>query len=253
MNITSFLSVYNKEVFRFIKVYNQTLISPVINALLFLAIFMLAIGQKWKIATDISFGEFMAPGLISMVIVQNSFANSSSSITMSKVLGHIIDFLIPPLSSISLSLAISLAAATRGIMVGILAFFAIKFFIPLSIYDFSYMLIYFLLTSMALGIIGLLCGLFANSFDQMSAVTSYVITPLSFLSGTFYSVKSLPEFWYNFSNYNPFFYMIDGLRYAVIGYHDGNLQIGMIYLIMLNIILLITAIIWLEKGYRIKN
>jgi len=253
MNITGFLSVYNKEVQRFLKVYNQTLISPVINALLFLAIFMLAIGKKISFGPNISFGEFMAPGLISMVIVQNSFANSSSSMTMSKVLGHVIDFLIPPISASQLTLAICLAAATRGIMVGIIGFFAINFFIPLTIHDWSITILYFFLISIALGTVGLLCGLFANSFDQMSAVTSYVITPLSFLSGTFYSVKSLPEFWYHFSHYNPFFYMIDGLRYGIIGYHDGDLQTGIIYLSALNITLITSAIIWLKSGYRIKN
>lgn len=253
MNFIGFFSVYNKEVKRFLKVYNQTLLSPVVNALLFLAIFMLAIGKKISFGPDISFGEFMAPGLIAMVIVQNSFANSSSSITMAKVLGHIIDFLIPPLSALNLSAAICLAALTRGILVGIIAYFAISFFIPLSIHSWTHTIIYFVLISFALGACGLLCGLFANSFDQMSAVTSYVITPLSFLSGTFYSVKSLPEFWYNFSHFNPFFYMIDGLRYGIIGYHDGNLTIGMVYLLILNIILLTTCIIWLKSGYRIKN
>lgn len=253
MNLVGFFSVYNKEVRRFLKVYNQTLISPVINALLFLAIFMLAIGKKISFGTDISFGEFMAPGLMAMVIIQNSFANSSSSITMAKVLGHIIDFLIPPLSALNLSLAICLAALTRGILVGIIAYCAIDFFIPLTIYSWFYTIIYFLLISFALGAVGLLCGLFANSFDQMSAVTSYVVTPLSFLSGTFYSVKSLPEFWYNFSHFNPFFYMIDGLRYGVIGYHDGNLKTGIIYLLSLNVILLLSCIKWLKSGYRIKD
>ncbi len=253
MNLIGFFSVYNKEIRRFLKVYNQTLISPVINALLFLAIFMLAIGKKISFGSGISFGQFMAPGLIAMVIIQNAFANSSSSITMAKILGHIIDFLIPPLSALNLSLAICLAALTRGILVGIIAYFAINLFIPLTIYSWIHTLIYFLLISFSLGAIGLLCGLFANSFDQMSAVTSYVITPLSFLSGTFYSVKSLPEFWHNFSHFNPFFYMIDGLRYSIIGYHDGNLKIGMIYLLSLNIILLISCVLWLKSGYRIKD
>ncbi len=253
MNIIGFSSVYHKEVKRFIKVYNQTLISPIINSLLFLAIFMLAIGSRISFGEDISFGSFMAPGLIAMMIIQNAFANSSSSFTMGKVLGHIIDFLIPPLSATELTLAIVLAALTRGIIVGILGFLAISVFIPIGIAHPIIVLTYFILTSFALGLVGLLCGLYANSFDQMSAVTSYVITPLAFLSGTFYSVKALPDFWYQVSHYNPFFYMIDGLRYGFIGYHDGNIAFGITYLIILNIVLLLGTIYWIKKGYRIKN
>ena len=151
------------------------------------------------------------------------------------------------------ALAIILAAATRGIIVGILGYFTINIFIPLHIHDPIIVLIYLVLTSFILGNIGLICGLFANSFDQMSMVTSYIVTPLSFLSGTFYSVHSLPEFWYKVSNFNPFFYMIDGIRYGIIGYNDGNIITGITYLIILNVILFLFAIFWIKKGYRIKN
>ena len=253
MNIYGCISVYNKEVKRFLKVYNQTLIAPIINSLLFLAIFTLAIGKKIQFGENISFSAFMVPGLIAMVIIQNSFANSSSSITMAKVLGHIIDFLIPPLSSTSLTLAICLAAATRGIMVGILSYFTFKIFIPMGIYDPLAVIIYLILTSLALGSLGLLCGLYANNFDQMSAITSYIITPLSFLSGTFYSIKSLPEIWQQVSLLNPFFYMIDGMRYSITGYHDGNLIVGFIYLCIFNLFLILISIYWLKSGYRVKN
>ena len=151
INWIGFGSLYKKEVLRFIKVYNQTLIAPVINSLLFLAIFMLAIGERIPQISGLPFAEFMAPGLISMVIVQNSFANASSSMTMGKVLGHYIDLLIPPLSASEISWAMVLAAATRGIMAGILASIAIKFFVPITIYDFTYLVIYVILTSAILG------------------------------------------------------------------------------------------------------
>jgi len=253
MNFAGFYSIYHKEVKRFLKVYNQTLIAPIINSLLFLAIFTLAIGQKINEINGIPFEVFMAPGLIAMVIIQNAFANSSSSLTMAKVLGHIVDFLIPPLSATSLTTAICLAAATRGIIVGVLSFIAIKIFIPIDIHNITITIIYFVLTASALGTIGLLCGLYANNFDQMSAITSYIITPLSFLSGTFYSVTSLPGIWQNISHFNPFFYMIDGIRYGIAGYHDGNITTGIIYLVFLNIILMIISIIWIKSGYRIKE
>jgi ABC-2 type transport system permease protein len=253
MNIYGFFSVYNKEVKRFLKVYNQTLIAPIVNSLLFLAIFTLAIGQKIQFDNNISFSSFMVPGLITMVIIQNSFANSSSSITMAKVLGHIIDFLIPPLSATSLTFAICLAAATRGIIVGLLSYFVFKLFVPMTIINPLTTIIYLLLTSLSLGALGLLCGLYANNFDQMSAITSYIITPLSFLSGTFYSITSLPTIWQKVSLVNPFFYMIDGIRYSLTGYHDGNLTIGIIYLTLFNIILFSISIYWIKSGYRVKN
>jgi ABC-2 type transport system permease protein len=247
-----FISLYKKEVLRFLKVYNQTLITPMINSLLFLAIFTLAFGGQLKIA-NLSYAEFIAPGLITMMMIQNSFANSSSSVTMSKVLGHITDLLIPPLGTLNIVISITLAALTRGIMVGVLGYISIGFFVPLQIHDFGILLIYFILINFALALIGLLCGLYANSFDQMSMVTSYVITPLSFLSGTFYSVHKLPEFWYNVSNANPFFYMIDGMRYAITGYSDNSLFIGVSYLLVFNVFLFIFACIWVKKGWRIKS
>ena len=253
MNIAGFKTVYYKETKRFLKVYNQTIIAPIINSLLFLAIFTLAIGKKVPLNDTIDFTTFMAPGLIAMVIIQNAFANSSSSVTMAKTLGYIVDFLIPPLSPYNLTSAISLAAATRGIIVGICSYLAIKIFISIEIYSIFMIIIYFALTSLCLGIIGLLCGLYANNFDQMSAVTSYIITPLSFLSGTFYSVSSLPEVWHKFSLFNPFFYMIDGIRYGFTGYHDGDIATGLIYLIILNIILGAISIFWIKSGYRLKN
>jgi ABC-2 type transport system permease protein len=253
MNLIGFISLYNKEVKRFLKVYNQTLISPIINSLLFLAIFMLAIGKRITTIGDLPFAIFMAPGLITMVMIQNAFANSSSSMTMSKVLGHITDFLIPPLSARTITFAIALAACTRGVIVAVIAYFAIRIFVPLQIDHIFIVILYAFLISYMLGLIGLLCGLYSNSFDQMAMVTGYIITPLSFLSGTFYSINSLPQFWLTVSHFNPFFHMIDGVRYGFTSYHDGNLMLGFCYLLGLNIVLTIISILWIKSGYRIKD
>lgn len=246
-------TLYKKEVWRFMKVYNQTLIAPMVNSLLFLAIFMLAIGSRVQQIGGVDFGVFMASGLIAMVMVQNAFANSSSSFTMGKVLGHITDVLIPPLSAFEVSFSIVMAALTRGVLVGMVTAVSIRFFVEFQVHDIWAICFYSFMASFLLGCLGLLCGIYANSFDQMSAVTSYIITPLSFLSGTFYSVKNLPEFWYQFSQYNPFFYMIDGIRYGLTGYHDGDLSFGALYVVAWSLVSFMSCVYILHKGYRVRS
>ena len=246
-------TLFKKEVFRFLKVYHQTLFSPVINALLLLAIFSLSIGNKVHHIGNISFQEFMAAGLIMMVSMQNAFANSSSSFTMSKVLGHIIDCLIPPICPSGILIAFTTAAILRGLLVGIITFFIIKIFVPISFYNFSYAIYCTIFATMFLGLLGILCGILSDNFDQMSAITNYLITPFTFLSGTFYSTNNLPIFWQNIAHFNPFFYMIDGFRYSLTGYSDGNIMNGAIVMITCNIIFIFIIHHLLKIGYRIKN
>lgn len=253
INIYGMTTLYIKEVMRFVKVYNQTLFAPVITALLLLAVFSLALGERVHTIEHIPFHQFMAPGLIMMVIVQNAFANTSSSFVMGKVLGHIIDYLMPPISAGEMCFAMVLAGVTRGICVGILVALAMLIFIDLSVYHIGYILFHAVAASALLALLGMLGGILSESFDQMSAITSYVITPLSFLSGTFYSVKNLPEFWHIISQWNPFFYMIDGFRYGMTGYHDGNIATGIIALLLTIIFLWFTIWYLLQKGYRIKS
>ncbi len=246
-------NLFKKETLRFLKVYHQTILSPVINALLLLAIFSLAIGDRLKDINDIDFKVFMAPGLIIMAAMQNAFANTSSSFVMGKVLGHIIDYLIPPISSNEILVAMVSGAALRGIMVGIAAFCAIYIFVPMSFHDFGYAVFCLIFATMFLGLLGMLCGIVSETFDHMSAITSYLITPLTFLSGTFYSVHNLPEFWQKIAYCNPFFYMIDGFRYGLTGYMDGNKETGIIVMLSVNIILWIIISAMLKRGYKIKN
>jgi len=246
-------NLFKKETLRFLKVYHQTLLSPVINALLLLAIFSLAMGNRFHNINDIPFKEFMAPGLIMMVAMQNAFANSSSSFVMGKVLGHIIDYLIPPISSNEMLLAMVSGAILRGILVGVITFFAISFFVPLSFHSFFYGLFCMFFATMFLGLLGMLCGIISDSFDHMSAITSYLITPLTFLSGTFYSTTNLPPFWQEVAHFNPFFYMIDGFRYALTGHMDGNMNIAITTMILCNVVLWIAISMMLKRGYKIKN
>lgn len=246
-------TLLKKEVWRFVKVYHQTLFSPVVNIILFLAVFSLSVGNHIENINGVPFAIFMASGLIMMAAMQNAFANSSSSFVMGKVMGHIVDYLIPPLGAFELLFAFGVGAILRGIGVALVAYIAISFFVTLPLFSFGALLFYLIFGCMFLGLLGILCGVLSDSFDHMSAMTSYVITPLTFLSGTFYSTNSLPEFWKNFSHYNPFFYMLDGFRYSITGAHDGNLLTGKIYILTINLILGIVLYYMIKRGYRIKN
>jgi len=246
-------ALLKKETLRFLKVYHQTLFSPVINIVLFLAVFSLSVGHHIEEINGVDFKIFMSAGLIMMAAMQNAFANSSSSFVMGRVMGNIVDCLMPPLGAIELLFAFTFGAVLRGICVATVAFVVISIFVTLPIYSFVTLIFYLVFSCMFLGLLGVLCGIFSDSFDKMSAMTSYVITPLTFLSGTFYSTNSLPEFWQKVSHANPFFYMIDGLRFSITGRSDGDILTGMIYILILNAALAGVLLKMLHKGYRIKN
>lgn len=246
-------TLLKKETRRFLKVYHQTIFSPVINIILFLAVFSLSIGNRITEIEGVSFAVFMASGLIMMAAMQNSFANSSSSFVMGKVMGHLVDYLIPPLGAFELLFAFTVGAILRGVCVAIAAFLVILIFVPLSFHSIPSAIFYLIFACMFLSLLGVLCGVVSETFDHMSAMSSYLITPLTFLSGTFYSTNSLPEFWRSVSHFNPFFYMIDGFRFGMTGHHDGSLLFGSIYIVALNLILGIILFMMIKKGYRIKN
>ncbi|MCB2081473.1 MAG: ABC transporter permease [Hyphomicrobiales bacterium] len=252
-NWLGFWTLYRKEVWRFMKVYNQTLLAPMVTSLLFLAIFSLAVGRRVETVQTVPFSEFIAAGLIMMTIVQNAFANSSSSLIMGKVLGTVIDFIMPPISAGEMTLAMALGGVTRGFLVGIIVTLSIAIFVPLSVHSLPLAFLFILLASLMMALLGLVAGIFSESFDQMAAITSYVITPLAFLSGTFYSVQHLPAFWQMINHGNPFFYMIDGFRYAMTGYSDTSVMLGIAVLTGTNIVLYLTAWLLLRSGYRIKT
>lgn len=246
-------TLLKKESWRFLKVYHQTLFSPVINIILFLAVFSLSVGGAIKEIEGVPFAVFMSAGLIMMAAMQNAFANSSSSFVMGKVLGHFIDYLIPPLGAFEIVFAYAAGAVLRGICVAIISFLVILIFVDLSFYSIGLAIFYIISSCLFLGLLGIFCGVISESFDHMSAMTSYLITPLTFLSGTFYSTNSLPEFWKNISHYNPFFYMIDGFRYSLTGHNDGSLFFGTTYILLLNLILFVLLIFLIKRGYRIKS
>ncbi len=253
MNILGTWTLFKKECWRFLKVYNQTLVAPVITSLLFLAVFHLAMGGRITEVAGVRFELFMASGLIIMSVVQQSFANTSSSLVMSKVIGMIIDILMPPFSSLEIMIAMLGACIVRGILVGIISAVAISLFIHLEAHHWWAIIYFLVMSSMLLGLLGLFAGIVSESFDHMSAITSYIITPLAFLSGTFYSIENLPAGWQVAAHLNPFFYMIDGFRYGMTGHTDSNIFLGAGVIFAANIALSLLCYRLISKGYRLKT
>ncbi len=246
-------TLYAKEVHRFLKVFTQTVFAPTVTTLLFLAIFSLALGGAARQVAGMPFIHFLAPGLIMMAIVQNSFANTSSSMMIAKIQGSIVDMLMPPLSPAELTAAFVLGGATRGVMVGVTVALATWIFIPLRLLDIGAVIFFAVAASVMLSLMGLVVAIWADKFDHMAAITNFVITPLAFLSGTFYSVERLPEPWYTVSQLNPFFYMIDGFRYGFTGHVDGSVAIGVAGLVLCNVGLWALCHRMFSIGYRLKE
>jgi ABC-2 type transport system permease protein len=252
INWMGFWTLYRKEVQRFMNVYMQTVAAPMVTALLFFAIFNLALGRAVETAAGVPYAEFLAPGLIMMTLVQNAFANSSSSILIAKVQGNIVDVLMPPLSAAEFTLAYALGSVTRGLIVGVAVLIGLLPFVDVTIHH-PFVALYFgLMASLMLGLLGIIGGIWAEKFDHIAAVQNFVITPLSFLSGTFYSISRLPEDWHIAAFVNPFFYMIDGLRYGFIGTSDGDVGVGALMVLLVNAGLLAGAYRMVAVGYKLK-
>jgi ABC-2 type transport system permease protein len=245
-------TLYVKEVRRFAKVATQTVIAPVVTTLLFLAIFALALGGATREVGGVPFAQFLAPGLVMMAMVQNAFANTSSSLLISKIQGNIVDVVMPPLSAGELTLAFAAGGVTRGLAVGLAVALAMAVFVPMEVQHPFFVLFHAFAASLMLSLVGLLAGIWAEKFDQMAAITNFVITPFAFLSGTFYSVERLPEFWRLAAHFDPFFYMIDGFRYGFIGHADASLALGAAVLIAADILLWALVYAWFRRGYKLK-
>lgn len=253
MNTIGMMTLYKRETWRFLKVWNQTLVAPMITTLIFLAILALALGGNTRLIHGVPFTHFIAPGLIMMAMVQNSFANTSSSFMIAKLQGVIIDWLVPPLSGVELTFGFVAGGITRGLMVGCTVALAMSFFVPLSLHSLGYLLGFSVLATSMLALLGLITGIISETPDQSSAFTNFVVTPLSFLSGTFYSIHDLPGIWSTISHYNPFFYMIDGFRYAMLGASDANPQTGLLVLVAVNLSLGVIAYHMMARGWRLKS
>ncbi len=246
-------TLYTREVRRFIKVYTQTLMAPVVTTLLFLAVFALVLGERASGIAGVPFLEFLAPGLVMMSVAQNAFSNTSSSIVISKVQGNIVDTLMPPLTPHELTLAICMGGATRGIMVGFVVAVAMMPFVDLSIHSLGFVLYHGVMAALMLSLLGTIGGIWAEKFDQIAAVTNFLVTPLTFLSGTFYSIHRLPEAVQTVAFLNPFFYMIDGFRYGFIGQADSEPLLGVAIMAGINAGLWLVCRQMFASGYRLKT
>ena len=246
-------TLYKKEVLRFLVVWIQTIFSPLVSSLLFLLVLSLAIGAERGEVLGVPFITFLAPGLISMQVIQQAFSHSSSSFMIGKIQGNIVDILYAPLSPAEVTLLISLASVTRSVLIAIVSIITFKLIIDIQITNYFYLIVFTFLSSFILGNIGIIAGLWAEKFDHMATVTNFVIIPLSFLSGTFYTIDRLPEFLQTISKANPFFYMIDGFRYSFLGKADGSIMIGLIYLSILSIVSWFITYLLYKKGYKLKS
>ena len=246
-------SLYKKEVLRFLVVYGQTLAGPILTSILFLIVISLAIGDERPNVLGVPYIEFLANGLIMMQVIQQSFSHSSSSIMMGKMMGTITDIINSPLSAAEVVLSSVLAAITRGILIALISTLIFIFFLDLSIQNYFLWFLYLFLAGLFLGSAGFIAGLYADKFDQMATVTNFIIVPLSFLSGTFYSINKLPDILKSLSYYNPFFHMIDGFRYSFIGQSDGSIKFGIIFLLIISFITFYISYLLFKRGYKIKS
>jgi ABC-2 type transport system permease protein len=252
LNLIGLWTLYLKEVRRFLKVPGQTLAAPVVTTLMFLLIFSLALGRGGRVIEGLPFLEFLAPGLVMMAVIQNAFANTSSSILIGKIQGNIVDMLMPPLRPGELLFGIVAGGVTRGLLVAVVVTLAMLPAVAIRIEHPLLVLYYALSGSLMLALLGLLGGIWAERFDQMAAVTNFVVTPLSFLSGTFYSIAQLPGPFLLAAHLNPFFYLIDGLRFGFTGHADGAIVIGALAVAGVNLALWLLAHALLARGYRLK-
>jgi len=246
-------TLYLKETLRFLSVFGQTIVGPVVTSILFLAVISLAIGEDRQNVLGVTFIEFLAPGLIAMQVIQQAFSHSSSSLLMGKVMGNIVDLIGAPLSAAEVTLAIIFASITRSLMISVISIIIFSLMIEIEIKHYLIFFTYLFLSSFIMGAVGFIAGLWADKFDHMATATNFIIVPLSFLSGTFYSVERLPNFLNVLSQYNPFFHMIDGFRYSFINNMDGSIKFSLIYLIILSILTWFIAYKLYKKGYKIKS
>ena len=253
VNWIGFITLYKKEVYRFLIVIIQTVISPLVTSLLFLLVLSLAIGNDRGDVLGFPFISFLAPGLIAMQVIQQGFSHSSSSIMIGKIQGNIVDILYAPLTPGEITLAINLAACTRSIIIASVSIIVFSFIVDLEFYNFFYIFIFTFLGAFILSSIGIIIGLWAEKFDHMASATNFIIVPLSFLSGTFYSIDRLPGILKSVSELNPFFYIIDGFRYGFLGASDGSVVFGIFYLSILSCLSWFVAYILFKKGYKIKS
>lgn len=251
--MTGFRTLFYKELLRFWKVATQTITAPILTAMLYLLIFGHVLEEHVKVYDRISYTAFLVPGLVMMSVLQNAFANSSSSLIQSKITGNLVFVLLPPLSHWELYSAYVLAAMVRGLAVGTGVFLITAWFAQLTFFAPWWIAAFALLGAAILGTMGLIAGIWAEKFDQLAAFQNFLIMPATFLSGVFYSIHSLPPFWQSVSRFNPFFYMIDGFRYGFFGQSDVSPLTSFSIVSVFFVLLAGFAIGLLKSGYKLRH
>jgi len=251
--MTGFSTLLYKEVLRFWKVATQTITAPILTAMLYLLIFGHVLEEHVQVYPEVRYTSFLIPGLVMMSVLQNAFANSSSSLIQSKITGNLVFVLLPPLSHWELFGAYVLASAVRGLVVGAGVFIVTAWFAKLTFVAPWWIAIFALLGAGMLGTMGLIAGIWAEKFDQLAAFQNFIIMPSTFLSGVFYSIHSLPPFWQAVSRFNPFFYMIDGFRYGFFGQSDVNPLTSFAIVTVFFLLLAAFAIRLLKSGYKLRH
>jgi len=250
--MTGFPTLLYKEVLRFRKVAFQTVAAPVLTALLYLLIFGQVMDQHVRIYESVSYTTFLVPGLVMMSVLQNAFANTSSSLIQSKMTGNLVFILLPPISYLEFFSAYVLAAVTRGVVVGAGVLLVTVPFVDLPVREVHWVLVFAMAGGAILGALGLIAAILADKIDQVSAFQNFLIMPLTFLSGVFYSVHSLPAFWQGVSHFNPVFYMIDGFRHGFFGVSD--VDPGMSFAVVAGCLVAVSvlALTLLKSGYKLR-
>jgi ABC-2 type transport system permease protein len=251
--MTGFLTLLHKELLRFWKVSVQTVAAPVLTALLYLLVFSQALGDRVEAFPGVPYVAFLVPGLVMMSVLQNAFANASSSLIQSKVTGNLVFVLLPPLSALELFGAYVLAAVVRGLMVGTGVLAVTALFVPPTFVAPLWILAFAVLGSGILGTMGLIGGIWAEKFDQIAMFQNFLIMPATFLAGVFYSVHTLPAVWQSVSHLNPFFYMVDGFRYGFFGQSDVPPATSLAIVAATLVLVAGVALRMLHTGWRIRH
>lgn len=253
VNWLGMATLAEREIRRFLAVWAQTLMAPLVTAGLFLAIFTIAIGPNRGDVMGVPFIEFLAPGILMMTVIQNSFGNTSSSLAGAKIMGNIVDTLMPPLSAAELLTGYLAGGIARGLFVGLPILAMMVVALGMGVAHPVWLLVFTVLGSALLGALGLIAAVLANKFDQLAAITNFFITPLSFLSGTFYSIDAVPGPMQALLHANPMFYLIDGVRYGVLGVSDSSPWLGLAICLASTATVCALVLRWLRLGYRLKS
>lgn len=251
--MTGFLTLLRKEILRFWKVAVQTVAAPVLTTMLYLLVFSQALASHVQVFPGVPYVAFLIPGLVMMSVLQNAFANASSSLVQSKVTGNLVFVLLPPLSTLEIFGAYVLAAVVRGLMVGAGVFAVTAWLSPPQIAAPGWILVFAVLGSAILGTMGLIAGIWSEKFDQVAMFQNFLIMPATFLAGVFYSVHSLPPFWQTVSHFNPFFYMVDGFRYGFFGQSDVEPTLSLAIVSATLLVVAGIALRMLHTGWRIRH